>query len=205
MVKEIRNIETNELTGYEFNGIIVPIDNSNRHYIEIQELIKEGKETIEPAFSEEDRLNYFKQTKLQKLLNLADKKTQEVKNTLAGFVVTQEQAERYRIKYQEAIKAIENNDYSFFEAEAKLLGIEAEDLAKQVKEAGDNWNAEINKQISLIEAYRVKAKSIILSLDKVEQFKVVDKYLEEAKNIASITIEGLESIFEDFEKELNEI
>ena len=204
MIKEIRDIETGELKGYNKDGLFIPLDSKNRYYKEVQKLIKEDAEVF-PAYSDEERLDYFKRTRLQKLLNLADKKTQEVKNTLAGFVVTQEQAERYRIKYQEAIKAIENDDYSFFEAEAKLLGIEAEDLVKQVKEAGDNWNAEINKQISLIEAYRVKAKSIILSLDKVEQFKVVDKYLEEAKNIASITIDGLESIFEDFEKELNEI
>ena len=204
MIKEIRDIETGKLKGYNKDGLFIPLDPKNRHYKKVQKLIKEGVEIL-PAYTDEERLDYFKKTRLQKLLNLADKKTQDVKDTLAGFVVTPEQAERYRIKYQEAIKAIENDDYSFFEAEAKLLGIEAEDLAKQVKEAGDNWNAEINKQISLIEAYRVKAKSIILNLDKVEQFKVVDKYLEEAKKITSITVDGLEEIFNNFEGELNEV
>jgi len=204
MIKEIRNIKTNELTGYEFNGMNVPLDSNNRFYKKIQKLVASGK-VIEPAFTEQERLNYFKQTRLQKLLNLADRKTQEVKNTLAGFAVTPEQAERYKIKYKKAIEAIEKNDYSYFKAEADLQGITPEDLAKLVKQNGDKWNTEIDNQVALIEAYRVKAKSIILSLDRVEQFRVVDKYLEEAKNIASITIDGLESIFEDFEKELNEI
>jgi len=67
MIKEIRNIETNELTGYSYNGMHVPIDPNNRHYQEIQKLVKEGKETIEPAYTPEERLDYLKQNKKQEI------------------------------------------------------------------------------------------------------------------------------------------
>jgi len=203
MIKEIRDIETGELKGYNQDGLFIPLDPNNRHYKEAQKLIKEGVEIL-PAYTEEERLKYFKQTRLQKLLNLADRKTQEVKNTLAGFAVTLEQAERYKIKYKKAIEAIEKNDYSYFQAEADLQGITPEDLANLVKQNGDKWNTEIDNQVALIEAYRVKAKSIINSLTQVEQFSVVDKYLKEAETI-TINIDALQQIFKNFEDELNEI
>jgi len=204
LVKETRDIETNELKGYNADGMYVPIDPSNRHYREIQEWIKQGNQP-EPAFTEEERLNYFKNSRLQKLLNLADRKTQEVKNTLAGFAVTPEQAERYKIKYQKAIEAINANDYTYFQPEADLTGKDPKTLANEVKQAGDIWNAEIDKQIALIEAYRVKAKEIINSLTDVNQFTIVDKYLKEAETITSIDVDTLKAIFSNFETDLNNL
>jgi len=203
LVKESRDIESNELKGYIADGIHIPINPSNRHYKDVQEWIKQGNQP-EPAFTEEDRLNYVRTNRLQKLLNLVDIKTQEVKNTLAGFAVTLEQAERYKIKYQKAIEAINANDYTYFQPEADLTGKDPETLAIEVKQAGDVWNAEIEKQIALIEAYRVKAKEIINNLTDVNQFTVVDKYLKEAETI-TINIDTLQQIFKNFEDELNEV
>jgi len=65
-VKEIRDIETNELKGYYLDGIFVPLETGNRHYQEIKKWLEEGN-TPEPAFTEKERLEYFK-NKLLKIL-----------------------------------------------------------------------------------------------------------------------------------------
>lgn len=65
-IKEIKDIETNKLTGYNLDGMFIPLDPANRHYQEIQKLIENGIE-VEPAYSEEERLEYFKNKKIQEL------------------------------------------------------------------------------------------------------------------------------------------
>ncbi len=80
-VKEIRDIETNKLTGYLLNGTLVPLDKSNRHYREIQEWIKEGSQP-DPAFTEEERLEYFKNKKINYLKQMRDKLVNEIAVTL---------------------------------------------------------------------------------------------------------------------------
>jgi len=66
LVKEIRNIETDTLQGYEIDGMFVPLDPSNRHYQEILRWIEEGN-TPEPAYTAEERLNYIKNKLYKKL------------------------------------------------------------------------------------------------------------------------------------------
>lgn len=61
-VKEIRDLQTNELTGYFLEELRVPLAEGNRHYQQIQEWIAEGN-TPEPAFTEEE-LNILTQQKL---------------------------------------------------------------------------------------------------------------------------------------------
>ena len=65
-IKEIRDIKTNELTGYNLDGMYVPLDPSNRHYQEIQEVIKKGVK-VEPAYTDEERFDYFKTIKKQEI------------------------------------------------------------------------------------------------------------------------------------------
>jgi len=80
-VKELRNIETNKLTGYLLNGTFVPLDPFNRHYQEVQKWIKEGNQ-VEPAYTEEERLEYFKNKKIKQLKSIRDKLVNEIKITL---------------------------------------------------------------------------------------------------------------------------
>lgn len=81
IIKEIRDIETNQLTGYQLDGMFVPLDPSNRHYKEIQEAIKQGIE-IEPAFTEEERLDYFKSKKIKELKRERDNQVKQIVVTL---------------------------------------------------------------------------------------------------------------------------
>ena len=65
MIREIRNIETNELEGYIYNGMHIPLDPSNRHYKKVMKLLE--TEDVVPAYTDEERLEYFKNKKIQEL------------------------------------------------------------------------------------------------------------------------------------------
>ena len=75
-VKEIRDIETDTLTGYLVDGMQVPLAEGNRHYKEVQEWLKDN--TPEPAYTEEERNAYllkqsitaWKQNRQQKVENI---------------------------------------------------------------------------------------------------------------------------------------
>ena len=58
-IKEVKNIETNELIGYDYKGILVPLSPDNRFYKKIQEEISKGT-MIKPAYTEKERLEYFR-------------------------------------------------------------------------------------------------------------------------------------------------
>ena len=66
IIKEIRDIKTNKLTGYNLDGLYVPLVQENRHYQEIQEAIKKGAK-VEPAYTDEERFDYFKIIKKQEI------------------------------------------------------------------------------------------------------------------------------------------
>ena len=56
-VKEIRDIETDTLTGYLVDGMQVPLDNGNRHYMEVQEWLKTN--TAQLAYTKAERGAYL--------------------------------------------------------------------------------------------------------------------------------------------------
>ena len=111
-VKEQRNIETNELQGYLINNLIyVPLDKNNRYYQEIQQWINQGNK-IEPAFTEEERLKYFKQKKLKEL-NL--QRDNAVKNMIVEVEMNKTKIpfnadEISQIRLNRAITALQNDD-----------------------------------------------------------------------------------------------
>jgi len=82
-VKEIRDIETNELTGYLVDGMSVPLSEGNRHYREVVQYIADGG-IVEEAYTEEERLNY-----------LIDKARTEVNNAIQNLLDTTAQSLRY--------------------------------------------------------------------------------------------------------------
>jgi len=198
MIKEIRDIETNELTGYEVDGTNVPLDSNNRHYRKVSKLIEKG-EAITPAFTEEERLEHFKTSRIAKLQNLSDSKTTEVKTFLAGITVSVSQSERYKIKYEEALKAIDSGDYSWFNAEATLTGNKSEDIANAVKTQYEEAIAKVNSVVAIIEAYRVKFKNTINDIDNIDVFRIVDSFLTYGEDLGFITEDKLVDMFNKYE------
>jgi len=71
-VKYIANIKTpTEYTGYLVNDeIIVPMDENNRHYKEVQEWIAQGN-TPDPAFTQDELDKYEKETNIKILESMA--------------------------------------------------------------------------------------------------------------------------------------
>ena len=201
MIKEIRNIETNELEGYDYNGIHIPLDPSNRHYKKVMKLLE--TEELVPAFTEEERLDHFKSTRISRLNSIADKKQKEAEKLITGQRVSDAQLKRYETKYQQALKAKEDNNYNYFELEAKLISMDPKDLVNLIINKHNEWLDILDEYVKLIEAYRIKAKSIINSLNNVEQFEVVDKYLNKANSLGSnISEEIILNVFDEFKKDL---
>jgi len=194
MIKEIRGIETNELQGYNYNGMHVPLDPNNRFYKKIQKLVASG-ETIEPAFTEQDRLDYFKNKVLSNIDSIADKKHKEAWNYIAGQKVTDLQVQRYKTKYEEAINAIADSNYNYFELEAELLGMQPDSLANLVKQRGDEWTANVDNYIALVEAYRVKSKHICLSTNTIEEFKLMESFLKHSETLGNVTADDIKALY----------
>ena len=194
LVKETRDIETNELKGYNADGMYVPIDPSNRHYKEIQKWIKQGNQA-EPTFTEEERLEYFKNKVLSNIDSLADKKHKQAWNYIAGQKVSDLQVQRYKTKYEEAIKAIADSNYNYFELEAELNNMQPDSLANLVKQRGDEWVTNVNNYIALIEAYRVKSKHIAMNTKSIEEFKLMELFLKHSATLGNETANDIKALF----------
>jgi len=199
-VGEIRDIETNELRGYLLNGTFVPLNKNNRHYQEIQKWIEKGNKP-EPAFTEEERLNYFKNKLINNIQNIADAKSKEVKNYIAGKKLTDEQINRYELKYQTALKCKESGDYTPLKLEADLQGIKKEKLAELIIQTHDDWVSALKKYISLIEAFRVKALNIVTNITTVEQLEIVRRNLFKINDM-ELSEKNIKDLFKKIEEQL---
>jgi len=132
--------------------------------------------------------------------SLADTKTKELKNYIAGKRVTPEQVDRYEQKYQLALKCKEAGDYTPLNLEAELQGITGEELADLIITKHDEWVAKLQKYTALIEAYRVKAQTIVESLETIEDVEKAKGLLERAKEFGiDTTEEQIKELFEEFE------
>lgn len=78
-VKEQRDFKTNELTGYLVDGMIIPLNEDNRHYKELQKWLKVN--AAEPAFSLEE-LKGFKISELYSSYAKANREDIEFKSKL---------------------------------------------------------------------------------------------------------------------------
>jgi len=111
---------------------------------------------------EEDMMEYY----LYLLNDICDKTSQGAKHFIAGKEISIEQMERYESKYLTAKKYKEDGSYEdFFKLESDLIGISIDDLTTKIIELGDAYKYNLMRFNSMIEAFRVKTKSIILSKD----------------------------------------
>jgi len=111
---------------------------------------------------EEDMIEYY----LYLLDDICDKTSQSAKRFIAGKEISVEQMERYESKYLTAKKYKEDGSYEdFFKLESDLTGNSVDDLTTEIIELGDAYNYNLMWFNSMIEAFRIKTKSIILSKD----------------------------------------
>jgi len=198
-VKENRNIEDNQLISYIVNGSNhVPIDPDNYLYQKVLEWINNGN-TPEPAFTEEERLNYLKEKLKNDIQFSASKKINELKMLIIG-VTDPNQLEVYEVKYEKAKEAMETGDYSYFEPDAWVDGVSPEEEANLVIQNYEASKEAIAKYIPLIEMYRRKAKKIVDGFTTIEEIERGYELLNKANEFGLETTEDdIKALFEEFE------
>jgi len=161
-----------------------------------------GLEPFIPVCSncEEKFVSFIKPYLLTKLAKLADEKQEQAEALIADKKnISDKQIQRYETKFKLAQEAKANDDYSAFELEAKLVGMQPEDLVNLILENGENWKKAIDEFIVMIEAYRVRAKQIIESAQTVEQVFIIEKLFDVAKTMGPGTKpENIEALFTEY-------
>jgi len=138
-----------------------------------------------------------KQQYLDRLIDLCDKKTQEIKNYLNGQKVTEGLIERYQAKEQMARAYLADGSFKDeLQIEADLKGVSVDDLAKLIIDLADKFKNKLDYFYSLIEAFRVKTKSLILNY----KFSDVDKIMNDASGLdATATADDIKNLFADID------
>jgi len=183
------------LTGYELNGIHIPLDPNNRYYKKVQVLILKG-EVPEPQYTEADVNPYIQKELITELNSLCDSKSKEARNYIAGQKVSNEQLERYNNKFEVAKKYLSDKDdesKSKLQLEADLNGITVDSLANLIVEKGNEYLSALETLNNRIDAFRIKVKQLIQS----NEFDKVDSIIEKAKEFnANTTDEEIKGLFE---------
>ena len=181
------------LTGYELNGIHIPLDPNNRYYKKVQGLISKG-EVPEPQYTETDLNPHIQKELITELNSLCDTKSKEARNYIAGQKVSNEQLERYNNKFEVAKKYLSDKDdesKSKLQLEADLNGITVDSLANLIVEKGNEYLSALETLNNRIDAFRIKVKQLIQS----NEFDKVDSIIEKAKEFnANTTDEEIKSL-----------
>jgi len=106
-VKEIRDIETDKLTGYLVDGMTVPLVKDNRHYQQVQKWIQAGNKP-EPAYTKEQRDKYLLDKKIQKWKKERQEKVDNIEVTYNNVVYQGDELSQTRIA--RAITAMGDSD-----------------------------------------------------------------------------------------------
>lgn len=159
-VKEQRNIETNELIGYVVDGVkFVPIDKGNRDYKEVLEWIAK-ENTPEPAYTDIDTFNYFK-----------NKKINEINNTFEAemALITSQYPETEKLswdKQEQEARAYLADDTAItpmLDAIATARGIDKATLALRIVDKADAYSLAVGSAIGKRQALEDAVNSILLS------------------------------------------
>jgi len=183
------------LTGYELNGIHIPLDPNNRYYKKVQELISKG-EVPEPQYTEANLNPYIQKELLNELNSLCDTKSKEAENYIAGMRVSDKQLQRYIDKYNIVIKYLADTSNTDLKASvtlaADLAGSSVDDYCNLIKEKHDQYISALETLNNKIDAFRVKVKQLILN----NEFDKVEGILEKAKNFnANTTDDEIKALF----------
>ena len=153
---------------------------------------KERTDKRVQEYKEEKKERY-----LAKLTDFCDKKTQEIQDYLNGQKVTEGLIMRYEAK--EAMAQAYLKDGSFkdeLQIEADLKGTTVDDLAKLITTLAKEYKTKLNYFYSLIEAFRVKTKALILAY----KFSDVDAIINKAGALrATATADDIKGLFADID------
>jgi len=177
--------------GEKVDEVFYELDNDGKIIIDIDRTSQRVTE-----YKEERKQQY-----LDILIDLCDKKTQEVKNYINGQKVTEGLIDRYQAKEQMARAYLADGSFKDeLQIEADLKGISVDDLAKLIVDLANKFRNKLNYFYSLIEAFRVKTKQLILNY----KFSVVDDILAQAYKLnATATADDIKALFNDIDSANN--
>jgi len=104
-VKEIRDIETDALTGYLVDGMQVPLAEGNRHYMEVQEWLKTN--TAQLAYTKAERDAYLLKQAITAWKQARQAKLDAIEVTYKGVVYQGDETSQNRMT--KAITALPDN------------------------------------------------------------------------------------------------
>ena len=165
-VKEQRDIETNELTGYILDGMSVPLDKGNRHYKDIQEWIAQGN-TPEPAYTEQERFEYLKNKKVEEIKSSFNQAVNAGYACSNGITMNSniDDIDKLQKGYDLAIKnglsTMDIRDYN----NATHTGIALSDVDTMLLELGNNYAALLKHKWDLVDS--VNAATTQADLDAI--------------------------------------
>ena len=170
-------------SGEEVDEVFYALDNDGKIIVDADRTSKRVEQ-----YKEERKQQY-----LDRLIDLCDKKTQEVKDYINGQKVTEGLIERYQAKEQMAKAYLADGSFKDeLQIESDLKGISVDDLAKLIVDLANKFRSKLNYFYSIIEAFRVKTKQLILNY----QFDDVDKIMMEASGMgANATPDDIKNIF----------
>ena len=167
----------------------------------IAELIEEGKiaPTLElylelkyedirnESISDAEYLTYVKPVLVNRMAEMVDTHTQDLKNAISGRLLSGLQEERYKTKYNLAVKAKETGNYEIFQEEADLQEVTTEVLVDLIIEMGDRWNDALNIVSNKLEVYRIYATKLINEVVTVDELSKLDALFS---LVSSVTLES---------------
>jgi len=198
-IKEIRDIETNELTGYILNNSIhIPISGS-RFDEDIKKFLSNGG-VITPAFTNEERLEYLKGKFINKAESFADLKTSQAEGYVANKTkITENQRKRYESKYILATRYKDNptdEDKELLLQIGKQVGLDSvDDVVALLIKLHDEWLEELHKFNLLIDYARIEFTKDVtnnFTLENKELFEYKFNLLKELG--IEITYDGIDDI-----------
>ena len=150
---------------------------------------KERTEKRVQEYREEKKERY-----LAKLIDFCDEKTQEIQDALNGQKVTEGLIKRYKAKESMARAYLKDGSFKDeLQVEADLKGVTVKDLAQLIVKLADEFHTKLNYFYSLIEAFRVKAKTLVLNYKFTEFDSIIDK----AKTFGATTsADDIKSLFD---------
>jgi len=128
-------------------------------------------------------VDYLKQNTMEIIKPMLKDKTDEIRNILVPGI-TKDQEDRYRAKFRLANEAINTDDYSKFENEAKVRGVTPKDLVDSIIKIGKPWLEALDHldlNLETVRAYfNIKSKQIsniddsLILLEDINKIKQIE-------------------------------
>jgi len=198
-IKEIRDIEINELTGYILNNSThIPVSGS-RFDGDIKRFLSNGG-VITPAFTIEERLEYFKNKLINEAESFADLKTSQAEGYVAQKTrISENQRKRYESKYALAKRYKDNptdEDKELLLQIGKQVDLDnADDVADLLIKLHDEWLEELHKFNLLIDYARIEFTKDVTNNFTLENKELFDYKFNLLKELGiEITYDGIDDI-----------